>query len=51
MRGQDVVCNVRLNAPDIIAGKVVLGIYTERDAAKNGPYMVAFNDVRIAGLR
>jgi len=50
MRGNDKVGSVRLTDPGIDSGRVVLGIYTERNAPKDGPYAVAFNDVQIWGL-
>jgi serine/threonine protein kinase len=36
-----------LDQPDLAVGKVLLGIYNENDAPKQGPYEVVFNDVRI----
>ena len=36
-----------LTDPEITDGQLVLGIFTERDAPKKGPYEVAFTDVKI----
>jgi hypothetical protein len=41
------VGTVPLSDADITGGRVVLGIFTERNAAAYGPYAVAFIDVKI----
>jgi serine/threonine protein kinase len=47
LRDGESVCSVPVNDPDIAGGQVVLGLYTERNAPAQGPYAVAFNDVKI----
>jgi hypothetical protein len=41
---------VPLNDPDIISGKVTLGMFTEEGVEKAPEYVVAFNDVKIWSL-
>ena len=38
---------VPVQEKDIHGGRVVLGIFTERNAPEEGPYQVAFNDISI----
>jgi predicted Ser/Thr protein kinase len=40
-----------LDDPEIIGGKVALGVYTDGGVPPIGPYQVAFSDVRIWGLQ
>ncbi|MET8153646.1 serine/threonine protein kinase [Actinoplanes sp. NPDC049668] len=47
LRDGELVGSVPVQDPDITGGRVVLGIYTERDAPLAGPYSVAFNDIKI----
>ncbi|MEU7906773.1 serine/threonine-protein kinase [Actinoplanes sp. NPDC049118] len=47
LRDGELVGSVPVQDKDITGGRVVLGIYTERDAPLQGPYEVAFNDIRI----
>ncbi|MDT5029913.1 MAG: eukaryotic-like serine/threonine-protein kinase [Actinoplanes sp.] len=47
VRGGELVGQVPLDDPDITVGRVVLGIFTERNAPEQGPYSVVFNDVKI----
>jgi predicted Ser/Thr protein kinase len=44
------VGTVDLVDPQITGGSVVLGIYTERNAPDNGPYAVAFTNVKVWSL-
>jgi predicted Ser/Thr protein kinase len=44
------VGSVGLTDPEITTGRVVLGIYTERNAPEQGPYEVAFTDVKVWSL-
>jgi eukaryotic-like serine/threonine-protein kinase len=44
------VGTVALTDPQITGGRVLLGVYTERGAAENGPYDVAFSNVKVWGL-
>ncbi|GAA2660176.1 serine/threonine protein kinase [Paractinoplanes durhamensis] len=44
------VGTVPLADPEITGGRVLLGVYTERGAPEEGPYDVAFSNVRIWGL-
>jgi predicted Ser/Thr protein kinase len=46
-RAGALVGSVALTDKDIGSGRVLLGIFTERDAAMQGPYQVAFTDVKI----
>ena len=41
---------VSLADPEIVGGKVALGVYTDGDAPPVGPYEAAFTNVRIWGL-
>jgi eukaryotic-like serine/threonine-protein kinase len=47
LRDGELVGGVALSDPDITGGHVMLGIFTERNAAERGPYAVSFTDVRI----
>ncbi|GIF25309.1 hypothetical protein Ate02nite_80390 [Paractinoplanes tereljensis] len=44
------VGTVPLTDAEITGGRVLLGVYTERGAAENGPYDVAFSNVKVWGL-
>jgi hypothetical protein len=41
---------VPLSDPEIVGGRVALGVYTDGSVPQAGPYEVAFSDVRIWGL-
>ena len=41
---------VPLSDPEIVGGRVALGVYTDGGVPQIGPYEVAFSDVRIWGL-
>jgi len=47
LRDGELVGGVQVHDKQIRSGRVVLGIYTERNAPVDGPYEVAFNDIRI----
>jgi predicted Ser/Thr protein kinase len=47
LRDDQLIGTVPLVDKEINGGRVVLGIYTERNAPEQGPYAVAFNDVKI----
>ena len=49
-RDGTVVGTVPLSDPDITGGRLVLGVYTDRDAPAVGQFSVAFSDVRILSL-
>ena len=42
---------VPLSDPEIVGGRVALGVYTDGGVPQAGPYEVAFSNVRIWGLR
>ncbi|GIM88220.1 hypothetical protein Ato02nite_000130 [Paractinoplanes toevensis] len=44
------VGTVPLTDTQITGGRVLLGVYTERGAAEDGPYDVAFSNVKVWGL-
>lgn len=50
LRDGELVCSVPVNDKDITGGQVVLGLYTERNAPVDGPYSVAFNDIKISPI-
>jgi eukaryotic-like serine/threonine-protein kinase len=47
LRDGELLGAVPVQDKDIRGGKVVLGIFTERNAPVKGPYQVAFNDIKI----
>jgi hypothetical protein len=47
LRDGELVGTVPVQDKEITGGRVVLGIYTERSAPVQGPYAVAFNDVKV----
>ena len=47
VREDELIGTVPLTDTDLTGGRLVLGIYTERNAPEQGPYAVAFNDVKI----
>ncbi|MEV6300319.1 protein kinase [Actinoplanes sp. NPDC051861] len=46
-RGDSVVGMAALTEEKIKSGRVLLGVFCERDAAKQGPYSAAFTDLKI----
>jgi len=47
LRDDELIGTVPLVDKEITGGSVVLGIFTERNAPEEGPYAVAFNDIKI----
>jgi predicted Ser/Thr protein kinase len=47
LRDGELIGSVPVRDEDIVGGRVMLGIYTERDAPIDGPYEVVFNDIKI----
>jgi predicted Ser/Thr protein kinase len=47
LRDGELVGSVPVQDKEITSGRVVLGIYTERDAPEAGPYEVVFTDIKI----
>jgi serine/threonine protein kinase len=47
LRDGELVGGVRVHDKQIKSGRVALGIYTERNAPVDGPYEVAFTDIKI----
>jgi len=47
LRDGELVGSVPVQDKEIVGGRVVLGIYTERNSPVAGPYEVAFNDIKI----
>ncbi|WP_229074078.1 serine/threonine-protein kinase [Actinoplanes sp. DH11] len=47
LRGGVLVGSVPLTDPEMLTGRLYLGVFNERNAKKRGPYEVAFTDVRI----
>jgi serine/threonine protein kinase len=39
-----------LTVPELQEGRVLLGVYNERDAPENGPYEVAYTDIKVWDL-
>ncbi|MGA5299331.1 serine/threonine protein kinase [Nucisporomicrobium flavum] len=50
LRDGELVGTVPVQDPDIQGGRVALGIYTEQYAPVDGPYEVAFTDIKIWGI-
>jgi len=47
LRDDELVGTVPLTDKELTGGKVALGIFTERNAPEQGPYLVRFNDIKI----
>jgi len=47
LRDGELVGSVLVQDKEIVGGRVVLGIFTERNSPVAGPYEVAFNDIKI----
>jgi len=50
VRDDELIGTVPLVDKEITGGSVVLGIFTERNAPEEGPYAVAFNDIKISSI-